>query len=66
MNLNKRIKVDWDKWQDEDRDKDIREDFDPEKLIEIMKKNGDWDDEEDGPEDLEDQFAQESGSNSDE
>ena len=54
MNLNKRIKVDWDKWQDEDRDKDIREDFDPEKLIEIMKKNGDWDDEEDGPEDLED------------
>lgn len=41
------ITVDWDKWQDEDADKDAMNDFDPEKLVALMKKNGEWDEEED-------------------
>jgi len=62
--LNKKIKVDWDRWQDEDQEKDMQNEFDPEKLIELMKKNGEWSDEdEDGAAEaeggLEDQFAQE-------
>ena len=44
--LNRRIKVDWDRWEDEDRDKDMQEEFDPEKLIELMKNNGEWSDDE--------------------
>ena len=56
--LNKKIKVDWDRWQDEDQEKDMQEEFDPEKLIELMKKNGEWSDEEEGA-GLEDQLAQE-------
>ena len=44
--LNKKIKVDWERWQDEDQEKDMAEDFDPEKLIDLMKKNGEWSDEE--------------------
>ncbi len=50
-----KIKVDWDKWQDEDAEKDALEDFDPDKLIDLMKKNGEWDEEDDemyGPEAL--------------
>ena len=46
--LNKKIRVDWNRWQDEDHDKDMQEDFDPDKLIELMKRNGEWSDEEDG------------------
>lgn len=45
--LNKKMRVDWDRWQDEDQDKDLREDFDPDKLIEMMKQNGEWSDGED-------------------
>ena len=40
-----RIKVDWDRYQDADADKDAMNDFEPEKLIELMKKNGEWDEE---------------------
>jgi len=47
LEKNKRIQVDWDRWQDEDADRDAMEDFDPEKLIDLMKKNGEWDDEDD-------------------
>ena len=49
--MNKRIKVDWDRWQDEEQHRDMMEDFDPDKLIELLKKNGDWDsdDEEQNP-----------------
>ena len=46
--LNKKIKVDWDRWEDEDHEKDMQNDFDPEKLIELMKRNGEWSDEEEG------------------
>ena len=46
--LNKKIRVDWDRWQDEDQEKDMQEDFDPEKLIDLMKRNGEWSDEEEG------------------
>lgn len=40
-----RISVDWDRWQDEDAEKDAMNDFTPEKLIDLMKKNGEWDEE---------------------
>ena len=46
MELNQRVKVDWDKWQEENHEKDLKEDFDPEKLIELMKRNGEWSDDE--------------------
>ena len=41
------MRVDWDRWQDEEQEKDLREDFDPDKLIEMMKQNGEWSDGED-------------------
>lgn len=47
LSKNSRIKIDWDKWQDEDQDKDMIDEMNPEKLIELMKKNGEWSDEED-------------------
>ena len=43
-----KLKVDWDKWQDED-EQNGQPDFDPndpeqmEKMVDLMKKNGDWD-----------------------
>jgi hypothetical protein len=44
------VKVDWDKWQDEESEnQESGADFDPEsmeKLIDLMKKNGDWDESE--------------------
>lgn len=46
MELNQRVKVDWDKWQEENHERDLKEDFDPEKLIELMKRNGEWSDDE--------------------
>ena len=44
--MNKRVKVDWDRWEDEDNAKDMKEEFDPDKLIDLMKRNGEWSDEE--------------------
>jgi hypothetical protein len=49
--LKKHVKVDWDKWQDEEQDDQTN--FDPndpeqlEKMVDLMKKNGDWDGNED-------------------
>jgi len=49
------LKTDWEKWKDEDEFKDyIEGDFDPDKLIDIMKKNGEWDEDEYGPENMPD------------
>jgi hypothetical protein len=50
-----RVTVDWDRWQDEDAEKDAMNDFDPEKLVELMKKNGEWDEDDEcyGKEELE-------------
>eukprot|EP00347_Sterkiella_histriomuscorum_P018945 403343555 len=48
-----RIKPDWEKFSYEDEEKDLKEDFDPDKLISLMKRNGEWDEEDDeiyGPE----------------
>ncbi|CDW83250.1 UNKNOWN [Stylonychia lemnae] len=48
-----KIKADWDKWHYEEEEKDMLNDFDPDKLIDLMKKNGEWDEEDDeiyGPE----------------
>ncbi|TNV76357.1 hypothetical protein FGO68_gene11601 [Halteria grandinella] len=45
LKKNPRIKVDWPKWRDKDEIEDEMQNFDPEKLVELMKKNGEWDDE---------------------
>ena len=44
--INKKIKVDWDRWQDEQQNEDLKDDFNPDKLIDLLKKNGEWSDEE--------------------
>lgn len=38
-----KIKTDWDRYQDEDQEKDELDNFDPEKLVSLMKKNGELD-----------------------
>lgn len=58
------IKVDndWDKFHYEEEEKDMMEDFSPENLIEMMRKNGELSDEDDyGPEMPEDEEAKEEG-----
>ena len=54
LKSNPNLKIDWDKWVDEDtanQELEGVDNFDPndpeqmEKMMEMMKKNGDWDEE---------------------
>lgn len=40
-----KIAVDWSMWQDKDQAEDQANDFSMENMVELMKRNGDWDDE---------------------
>ena len=44
-----KVHVDWNNWKDENELEDAMADFSMDKMIELMKRNGEWDDEDDKP-----------------
>ena len=45
---NIKVAVDWNMWKDEHELEDEMNDFSVEKMVDLMKKNGDWDENEIG------------------
>ena len=45
---NIKVAVDWTMWKDEHELEDEMNDFSVEKMVDLMKKNGDWDENEIG------------------